>query len=126
MNEPVAIGKRKAPTRLQRVKIFDAAGGVCHICTRPIRPGESWDADHLEPREITGSDALDGYRPAHTSCHREKTAAVDLPKITKARRVRSKHLGATKKPKMAGSRGTKWKRAYDRDTGRWVTVKREE
>ena len=97
MNDPVQVPKRKSLTRLQRAKIFDAAHGTCHICTRKIHPGEKWEADHIQPRELTGSDGLDEFAPAHVDCHKSKTKEEDLPRIKKVRRTRAKHLGIRKR-----------------------------
>jgi 5-methylcytosine-specific restriction enzyme A len=80
-------------SRTRRVRIFDAAGGACHICGGKIRPGEAWDAEHVIPLEISGDDTDDNLRPAHVKCHRSKTAE-DAGTIAKAKRVHAKHIGA--------------------------------
>jgi 5-methylcytosine-specific restriction protein A len=88
--------RRMSPTR--RTRIFDAAGGVCHICSQPIQPGELWDADHLIPYELTRDDSDENLRPAHARCHRgaDSKTSADAKVIAKAKRVRSKHIGAHK------------------------------
>ena len=87
--------KRKSLTKNQRVRVFDAHDGVCHICELPIRLGESWDADHVIPRGLTWRDDLEEYAPAHKSCHSVKTKK-DNRDVKKAVRVRAKHLGLKK------------------------------
>jgi hypothetical protein len=103
VNEPVKIPKRKSLTRSQKAKIYSAAGGRCHICSRKIQAGEKWDADHIIPREITGSDAPASFAPAHISCHRGKTAK-DKKVIAKVKRTQQKHLGLEKRRKRMGYR----------------------
>jgi hypothetical protein len=36
----------RPPPRV-RLRIFDVAGGVCHVCKLPIKPDETWHADHV-------------------------------------------------------------------------------
>ena len=85
--------RRRSLTRNQRVRIFDANEGRCHICGQKIDGvREPWDADHVVPRGLTGSDALEEYKPAHEACHKEKTR-TDNRTVKKAVRTRAKHLG---------------------------------
>lgn len=99
--------KRKSLSAKDREKIFLAADGICHICGFEIDPiRERWDADHVNPREITGKDDLDEFRPAHKSCHIDKTKE-DVRVIRKGQRIRQKHMGI-KKQKAGGFRG--WRR----------------
>lgn len=91
--EPVpVIPKRKSPTKAQRVRIFDAAGGVCHLCGQPIKHGEKWEAEHVKARGRGGADSLTNYKPAHIDCHKPKTVE-DVRVIAKTNRTRAKHLG---------------------------------
>lgn len=88
---------RRRMSTTRRVRIFEAAGGVCHICGGKIdATRERWDADHVIPLELSGDDSDDNLRPAHERCHRAKTSTEDVPRIAKAKRVRAKHLGAAK------------------------------
>lgn len=86
---------RKGFTPLQRLKIFEANGGRCHICSRKIQIGERWDVEHKRPRALLGSDDADNLAPAHLECHAEKTA-TDLGTIAKVKRIRAAHIGARK------------------------------
>ena len=53
-----------------------AAGHVrCHLCGRPIMPGQSWDLDHLIPLAL-GGDVDGPTHPAHSSCNRSRGAAM--------------------------------------------------
>jgi 5-methylcytosine-specific restriction endonuclease McrA len=115
--------KRKSLSRNQRVQIWDTNKGICHICGLPIWLGEKWDADHVIPRGLTGSDALDEYKPAHVDCHKCKTKS-DNRTVKKAVRVRAKHVGVEKTggKAMPGTKRSRLKRGFDgvvrdRETG---------
>jgi 5-methylcytosine-specific restriction protein A len=84
---------RPSLTKAQRVKVFDAAGGVCHICGGRIHLGQPWNVEHVRARSLGGADSADNYRPAHLACHKPKTA-VEATIRAKADRVRGKHIGA--------------------------------
>lgn len=114
--------KRRALNRNQRVSIFDANKGVCHICGHKIDGvRERWDADHVIPRGLTGSDELEEYKPAHVDCHKAKTKG-DNRTVKKAVRVRANHLGVKKEKsgfwKPPGAQFN-WK------TGRYEVCKQE-
>lgn len=92
---PYWIGKTddsKAPPRV-RQRIFDAAGGVCHICKLPIKTGETWQADHVKALINGGSNTEGNLAPAHGHCHVGKTA-LDLNEKAKVSAIRGKHIGA--------------------------------
>ncbi len=84
---------RRSLSRLQRIRVFDDNDGICHICERGIRPGESWEVEHPTALALCGSDKIEDMRPAHKKCHSEKTAKEDIPRIAKAVRQRANHLG---------------------------------
>lgn len=100
--------KRRGLSRLARVRIWDAAGGVCHLCGIKIHAerGETWDADHIKPLWLGGGDTEANMAPAHKSCHREKTS-TDAPVKAKSDRQRAKHLGIKKTKQKIPSRGFK-------------------
>ena len=113
--------RRRSLTRAQRVKIWDAHDGICHICELPIILGQPWQADHIIPRGLTGSDELEEYAPAHVDCHQDKTRN-DNRTVKKATRVRANHLGIRKPSRMQGSRDSRLKKkvsgeVVDRETG---------
>ena len=88
---------RRALTKLQRVRVFDGNSGRCHLCGLPIKVGEAWQADHVIARWKQGQDSIGNYRPAHISCHAEKSAA-ETTQRAKADAVRARHLGAKPAP----------------------------
>lgn len=85
--------KRKRRTTAQRVKIFHDANGICHICTHKIDGvREAWEIEHVIPLAMGGDDVDANLKPAHKTCHRDKTDS-DVTAIAKAKRVEAKHLG---------------------------------
>ncbi len=106
---------RRRITRALRVRIFDAAKGLCHICGLPIRaPKEQWDVEHVDPLWSGGKDDESNWRPAHTHCHKDKSAQEAAPRA-KGARVRADHLGIrrSKGRPMIGSKASGWKRKMD-------------
>lgn len=96
---------RRPVSKLMRVRIFDRAHGVCHLCKLKIAIGEAWDADHVKPLWAGGEDHERNMAPAHVFCHMMKSTADAAPKA-KADRQRANHLGVTNAPaKRIESRG---------------------
>lgn len=87
--------KRRSLSPLQRLKLFEAAKGVCHLCEQRIQVGEKWEVEHVIPLALGGADDESNTSPAHVACHAPKTAA-DLGAIAKVKRIRAKHIGADK------------------------------
>lgn len=106
--------RRHISTR-ERVAIFSAAEGVCHICGATIDgTREAWDVEHVIPLAQGGDDHGDNLRPAHKACHAGKTAR-DASDTARAKRLAAKHTGA-KAPGRAvipGSKRSPWKRKLD-------------
>jgi hypothetical protein len=98
---------RRSLSARQRIKIFEAAKGICHICEQKIRVGEKWDADHIVPLALGGSYMA----PSHVTCHATKTKD-DVARIAKAKRQSARHHGA-KQSKWPRS---KWKRKVSGET----------
>lgn len=85
--------KRKTLTKAARVRIFDAAKGLCGLCNLPIKVGELWDAHHGKQLWAGGADDERNLVPVHVECHAVKSAA-DAPLKAKTDRVRAAHIGA--------------------------------
>lgn len=105
-------------TRRQAVRIFDAAGGACHICAQPISPGQHWHIDHLKPLWLGGTDDESNMRPAHDRCHISKTS-MEAGTRAKSDRARARHLGIKKyhpRP-IPGTKASGWKHKF---TGGWI------
>lgn len=89
--------KRKPLTRLQRVRIFDAANGRCCLCPLKIHAerGERWEAHHVVPLWLGGADDPSNMAPAHKACH-DRESASDNPERAKTDRMRANYLGIEK------------------------------
>lgn len=106
--------KRKRFTAQQRFELLKRENYRCHLCKGLIYPGQGWDISHEIPLELGGADDDGNRRAAHRKCHRDHTAAVDLPAIAKAKRVQAKHhAGSTGRRPMPGGRDDKFKRKMD-------------
>lgn len=91
--------RRSKITRAKRVRIFDAAGGICHLCGHPIDgTKEDWEVEHPIALGMGGSDKESELRPAHVHCHKDKTAK-DKKVIAKTVRARAAHIGARSAPR---------------------------
>lgn len=107
---------RPAMTTKRKALIFATHAGVCHLCGGKINVGESWDAEHLIPWEISRDDTDANLRPAHARCHKVKTAN-DRRDIAKVHRIAAKHNGSWAKSKrplrsrgFEPTRGRLWQR----------------
>jgi len=87
------MARHRLSTR-ERVRCFDDAGGLCHICLTKIQAGQRWEVSHPIPLEAGGDDVPENRRPAHYACHRTVTAEQDIPMIAKIKRILAKHIGA--------------------------------
>ena len=80
----------KVPPRV-RLRIYDRAGGICHICKLPIKPGETWHADHVKALIEGGENRESNLAPAHAHCNLAK-ANGEKTRKAKVARVRKKHI----------------------------------
>jgi 5-methylcytosine-specific restriction protein A len=87
-----------------RLRIYQNAGGVCHISGRKIQVGEEWDCDHVIPLADDGENRETNLRPAIKAFHRKKTSAENSARAV-TRKSQMKHIGIKKaKRPMQGSR----------------------
>ena len=102
--------RRSISTR-ERLRLFQLHGGICHLCGGRIQVGEAWEVSHDTPLELLGADDDANRKPAHKKCHRDHTAAVDLPNIARAKRREAKHIGAKRSSRpMPGSKASGWRK----------------
>ncbi len=66
---------RPSISKTRRARVFQSNGGVCHLCSGKIMPGEEWEVEHVQARGLGGSDDDDNLRPAHSHCHKSKSRA---------------------------------------------------
>jgi 5-methylcytosine-specific restriction protein A len=87
---------RRPLSPMRRLRVFEAAGGLCHLCGLRIQVGEKWEVEHRRALALGGEDDDANLSPAHKSCHAEKTTD-DLARTAKAKRMKAKHLGIRKR-----------------------------
>lgn len=93
------IGKTadSMPPPRVRLRIFERAGGVCHISGRKIEPGDLWDVEHVVRLADGGENRESNLRPALRDKHLVKTAAENAAGAI-VRKKRGKHIGAKTAP----------------------------
>ena len=93
------IGKNPdhRPPPTVRVRIFDRAGGACHLCKLAIKAGETWHCDHVKALADGGENRESNLAPAHADCNMAK-AAGEKKRAAKATRSRAAHIGAKAEP----------------------------
>jgi 5-methylcytosine-specific restriction endonuclease McrA len=96
-----------------RALLFSAAGGRCALCTRTIRAGERWDADHILPL-AAGGDNDGNWQVLCCHCHGTKTR-TDIATAAKIKRVATKHIVPSRllRRSFATNRAGGWKRKID-------------
>lgn len=106
------IGKSDdtVPPPRVRLRVFDASGGRCYLCSRKIAAGEYWQADHVIALCNGGNNRESNLRAACRNCCYGKTAD-DLAFKSAMNKKRSKHLGIKKSKPLS-----KWKRKVDGTT----------
>lgn len=105
--------KRSKLSKKQRLSVFVKHEGRCYLCEGIIRPGDTWEIEHILPVGLGGDNSEENLRPAHTKCHKPKTAD-DVRSMRKADRIRAKHFGAKiKTGSIPGSKKSGWKRKMD-------------
>ena len=92
-----------------KLRVFERAGGICHISGRKITAADQWECDHITALCNGGEHRESNLAPALRDKHRAKTAE-DVGVKSKTARVRAKHLGIKRSARpMPGSRASKWK-----------------
>lgn len=107
--------ERKHLSTTARLRIFEAAKGICHLCGQKITAGQEWDVSHAIPLAMGGADDDSNMLPAHRRCHRQHTAQIDAPRIAKTKRQHAAHIGAkapSRNPLPFG-RNSRFKRKLD-------------
>lgn len=94
-----------------RVKAQSAlrANGNCEECGRKLLTGD-YHYDHEIPDALGGTATAENCRVLCKSCHVNKTATADIPRIAKANRNWRKARGITKASRFPCSRRSRWKK----------------
>lgn len=98
------MGRRSFSAK-DRLRIFTAHKGVCHLCSGLITVGEAWEVEHVIAYALTRDNSDENLRPAHKRCHEIKTRQEDVPAIAKAERREAKHTGASRPKQQIRSAG---------------------
>lgn len=69
--------------------------------------------DHDIPDNLGGEPVLSNCTVLCVPCHKEKTRSIDLPRITKGRRIRKREMGIKRRSAFACSRQSRWKKKID-------------
>lgn len=93
----------KIPPRV-KLRVYDRHNGVCHICNLPIKPDETWHADHVIAIIEGGPNSESNLKPAHGHCNLAK-ANEEKARKSKVAKTRKKHLGITRQKGQISSRG---------------------
>lgn len=93
----------KVPPRV-RLRVFEAANGICHISGRKIQTGEKWELEHKKALILGGEHRETNLAPALVEPHKEKTRA-EMKTKAKVARTRKKHVGITRAKQSIQSRG---------------------
>jgi 5-methylcytosine-specific restriction enzyme A len=105
--------KRRTLTPTQRAAVFRDAGGICHLCSRRIAPGEAWEIEHVQALALRGADDPTNWRPAHADCHAVKSKD-DVRMIRKADRQAKAHAGIKRSSRpLLGSKASGWRKKMD-------------
>lgn len=113
-----------APPRV-KLRVLRKYENRCYLTGAEIRPGDSWDCDHIQPLINGGQNRESNLAPALKAPHKEKTK-TDLAIKKKNNRVALKHFGIKKsRNPMPGGRGSRYKIRMDgsvveRTTGKVV------
>lgn len=115
-SRPEWIGKSddtRPPPRI-RQRIYDRDNGTCHICKLPIKPGETWHADHVIALIEGGENRESNLQAVSDEAHAGKTKAEARVRA-KINRQRLKNAGVKSKKArpMAGSKASRFKRTFD-------------
>lgn len=108
----VSATPRLSMSPMRRLKIFERDHGVCILCEQRIRAGDTWIIEHKLALGLGGADTDDNCGPAHEACRRLKDK-TDMATIAKAKRIKAKHFGITKRPtfrKPPSGYGYDWRR----------------
>ena len=106
--------RRPFPTKVM-VAAFDRAKDHCEGCGAPLRVGR-FHYDHIVPDAMGGEPTLENCAVLCLSCHGEKTTKRDVPTIAKVKRIRAKHIGATRPKRPWPKRKMQSRNTFERRT----------
>jgi len=115
--------RRGSMSPMRRLRIWEAAGGVCCVCNLKIDGvREKWGIEHKRPLALGGTDTDDNCGPAHLRCMALKTKA-DNKQWTKAKRQKAKIMLGIKPRSsraMDGTRRSGIRKRMDGTVEKWT------
>ncbi|RAK68776.1 HNH endonuclease [Phenylobacterium kunshanense] len=107
--EPTALDRRSVPEWIGatpdtpvparvKLRVFERYQGRCYLSGRKIGPGETWEVEHVRAIGLGGENRESNLAPALADAHKVKTRD-DRAAMSKANRIRAKHLGIHPKSK---------------------------
>lgn len=99
------------PARV-KIRVFDAFGGRCAVCTLQIAGKLRPAYDHATALINGGENRETNLQLLCVPCHAVKTK-TDVAEKSVTARKRSKHLGIKKPSRFPGSRDSKFKKRMD-------------
>ena len=122
------IGKsdNAMPPKSCFLRLFTKQEGRCGKCTRKLRAGNI-TREHIKPLWDGGDNREANLELWCTApCATVKTSAEATQRAKRDRMVAKRYgfqsPSAARKPIMPGTKRSKWKKAYNRQTGRFETV----
>lgn len=96
---------RREFSKATKLEAWQRSGGNCETCSLPIRGRPEYD--HITPCGLGGDNSLENCAVLCRQCHAIKTHEPDgdRSKMSKADRVRLKHLGIIRPKGTIKSRG---------------------
>jgi len=108
-------------------RILHRFGDGCADCTREFSPKLKPQFDHRPPLSQGGENRESKIEPVCAECHRQRSSKDGRVRAA-IKRYRAKLWGikAPSKHPVPGGKRTKLKKKYNRETGRFETVRRVE
>jgi 5-methylcytosine-specific restriction protein A len=105
------VTNRQSFSPMRKLRIFEAASGICHLCGLRIQAGDKWEVEHRRALALLGTNDDANLAPVHVDCHAEKTKD-DVARNAKAKRAKAKHLGIKRRSSrpIPGSKGTRFRK----------------
>lgn len=64
---------QQVPPRV-RLRVLERYGRKCYLSDRPIRDGDTWEIEHIQPLILGGEHRESNMAPALADSHKRKTA----------------------------------------------------
>jgi 5-methylcytosine-specific restriction protein A len=96
-----------------RLRLFEACGGRCQLCTRQTRAGDRWVADHIQAIINGGANRETNLQIICDWCDRKVKTPADVAQKSKEYKKRLRDRGIKKPSRMPGGRDSNIKIKMD-------------